>query len=143
MLISTKSPANSKPARRLGAAAVEFAILCPILCFLFVIAIDWGRVFYYSMAITNCARGGAIYGSQDPAKANDTSGIATAAKVDANNIDVSLVNVSSVTDSATAPTYVDVTVTYPFSTISNFPGVGQTTTISRTIRMKVVPLTPG
>jgi|SRR6266849_741330 len=128
---------------RPGVAAVELAVLLPLLCFLFVLAIDYARVFYVTMTVTNCARSGAIYGSQNPTTANDQTGISTAANMDAGNLIAANVGVSSSTDSATSPTYVIVTVTYPFSTITNFPGIASTTTISRTIRLTVTPLTPG
>src|SRR5262249_38652771 len=54
----------SRPQRRAvrrGAAAVELAVLLPFLAFLFVIAVDWSRIFYYSMTVTNCARNGALW----------------------------------------------------------------------------------
>ncbi len=127
---------------RSGVAAVELAILLPFLCFLFVIAIDFARIFYFSLTVTNCARDGAIYGSQDPASSQDTTGISNAAKMDAPNLDSSLLTVASATDSTVNPTYIDVTVTYPFTTITKYPGVPSTTTLSRTVRMLVTPLAP-
>ncbi len=127
---------------RWGVAAVELAILLPLLCFLFVIAVDFARVFYFSMTVANCARNGAIYGSQDPLSSRDTTGIDTAARRDASNLDSRLVNVSSATDNAANPNYVDVTVTYPFTTITRYPGVPSQMTLSRTVRMLVTPLTP-
>jgi Flp pilus assembly protein TadG len=127
---------------RAGVAALELAFLAPVLCFLFVLAIDYARIFYFTMVVTNCARSGAIYGMQNPTTANDLAGIDAAAKVDAGNLNTQLMNVTSSTDSDTSPTYVIVTVTFPFSTLSNFPGIASTTTISRTIRLPVPPLTP-
>ena len=50
---------------RHAAAAAELAILLPFLAFAFVIAVDWSRIFYYSVIVTNCARNGALYAS-DP-----------------------------------------------------------------------------
>jgi Flp pilus assembly protein TadG len=128
---------------RSGVAALELALLLPLLCFLFVVAIDYARVFYFTMTVTNCARCGAIYGSQDPTTANDQSGISAACTMDAGNLNANQLAVTSSTDSATNPTYVSVTVTYPFSTITNFPGITSTTNISRTILVTVTPLTPG
>jgi Flp pilus assembly protein TadG len=127
---------------RRGAAAVELAMLAPLLCMLFVMAIDYSRIFYFTMVVTNCARSGAIYGMQNFTTANDQTGIANAAKLDAGNLNAQQMSVASSTDSDTFPTYVIVTVTYPFSTLSNFPGIASTTTISRTIRLSVPPLTP-
>ncbi len=51
---------------RSGAAAVELAILLPFLCFLFVIAVDFARVFYFTLTLQNCARNGAYYASNYP-----------------------------------------------------------------------------
>jgi Flp pilus assembly protein TadG len=127
---------------RAGVAAVELAVLSPLLCLLFVVAIDYSRIFYFTMVVSNCARSGAIYGMQTAKTANDLTGIETAAKADAVNLNVQQMSVTSSTDSATSPTYVIVTVTYPFSTLSNFPGISSSTTISRTIRLSVPPLTP-
>jgi Flp pilus assembly protein TadG len=135
-----RQPRRNQTGRR-GAAAVELAFLVPFLAFLFVIAVDYSRIFYASLTVANCARNGAIFGSQDKTSAVDTAGIAAAAAVDASNLDPKLLNVSSATDSGLNPTYVDVTVTYPFRTITNWLTSG-TTTITRTVRMKVVPDTP-
>jgi len=123
---------------RKGAAAVELAVLLPLLCFLFVITVDFARVIYFTVTITNCARNGAVYGSSTPIAANDTSGIQTQAQMDAGNLDLTQLNVSSSTDSSS----VTVTVTYPFSTITNYPGVPSNLTISRTVQMRVSPMTP-
>src|SRR5262245_31310609 len=53
---------RTHPERR-GAAAVEMAVLLPFLAFLFVIGVDWARIFYYSITVANCARNGALYAS--------------------------------------------------------------------------------
>jgi Flp pilus assembly protein TadG len=104
--------------------------------------IDYSRIFYFTMVVTNCARSGAIYGMQNYTTANDQTAIANAAKLDASNLNAAQLTVTSSTDSDTAPTYVIVTVTYPFATLSNFPGIASSTTISRTIRMSVPPFIP-
>ena len=135
-------PVQKTAGPRSGSAAVELALVLPLLCFLFVISIDYARVFYFTMTVTNCARSGAIYGSQNPTTAKDKTGIEAAARKDAGNLDASKLKVDSAPDSDSNPTYVDVTVTYPFGTISNWPGVGSTTNFTRTIRITVTPLTP-
>src|SRR5947207_2962420 len=126
MLISNVKPCKiptRKHGNRAGTATVELAVLLPFILFLFVITVDFARIIYYSVTITNCASIGAIYGSSSPTAANDTTGIQTTAQNDASNLDLSKLTVTSSTDSATTPTTVTVTVTYPFSTITNFPGV--------------------
>src|SRR5262245_40355387 len=47
--------------RRRGAAVAELAIVLPLLAFLFLIAVDYCRIFYYSQIVANCARNGALY----------------------------------------------------------------------------------
>ena len=139
MLPSLRSRA---PARR-GAASVELAVLAPFLCFAFVLAVDYGRIFYFSLTVHNCARNGAVYGSQDAAHAQDTDNIGRVAMLDfPSYLQDSSLNVSSTTDSTTAPTWVEVTVAYNFTTITKYPGVPNTTTLSRTVRTEVVPATP-
>ena len=62
---------------------MELAVLLPFLLFIFVAAVDFGRIFYYEVAVTNCARSGALYGSTDATHAADTQGIQTVAKAEA------------------------------------------------------------
>lgn len=138
---------NCIPARR-GLAIVEFAVCLPLLAFLFVITVDFARVFYYSVAVTNCARDGAVYGSSDAKHAVDTAGIAAATRADAQNpagtsyIDPAQLAVTSSVDSLTNPTLVTVTVTYPFNSISSFPGVPVQTLLRRTVQIPVAPAVP-
>jgi Flp pilus assembly protein TadG len=56
-----------KPRR--GTASVELAILLPFLTFIFLIAVNFARVFYFSQIIENCARNGALYASDLTAQA--------------------------------------------------------------------------
>lgn len=124
--------------RRKAVAAVELAILLPFLLLLFVLAIDFARIFYFSLTVTNCARNGAIHGSQSVSAAGDGSAIKTAAERDAYNLDPKLLKVSSKSTSA----QVEVTVAYPFRTITNYPGVGGTINLVRTVKMDISPLLP-
>jgi Flp pilus assembly protein TadG len=130
-----------RPARR-GIASTELALLLPFLCTLFVVTIDYSRIFYYSVTVTNCARNGAVYGSANTTCALDSTGITSAAQMDAGNLNTKLMQVTPKTDSNTSPTYVDVTVTYPFTTLTKYPGIPNSVTLSRTIRAQVVPWVP-
>jgi Flp pilus assembly protein TadG len=125
--------------KRRGAAAVEFALLLPLLCFLFVGTVDFCRVYYYSITVSNCARNGALFGSADANQAQNANGIVTAARKDASNLDVNQMQVTSATDGST---YVAVTVAYPFATVSRYPGIPSPLTLSRTVRMNILPATP-
>jgi Flp pilus assembly protein TadG len=129
--------------RRGGSAAVELAILLPLLTFLFVIVLDWSRIVYYSVVVNNCARNGAMYAS-DPYSltASPYANITDAAQADAPNLSPSpAVTTASGTDAA-GYSYVDCTVTYNFQTVTNFPGVPQTTAIVRTVRVYPAPQVP-
>jgi Flp pilus assembly protein TadG len=125
--------------RRRAAAIVELAVLLPFMALLFAAAADFGRVFYYYVTVTNCARSGALYASIDATHAADTTGIQSAAQAEAPELSSTL-SVSSTTsnDSAGNPV-VSVTVSYPFATISNLPGIPGSATVARTIQMRVIP----
>src|SRR5437879_1376247 len=51
---------------RRAVAAVELAILLPFLFFLFVVSVDYCRIFYYDVTLENCSRNGAYYVSEYP-----------------------------------------------------------------------------
>jgi Flp pilus assembly protein TadG len=138
MPVRSTSPTG---ARRRAAATVELALLAPLLVFLCVVAADYSRLFYYAQVFTNCARNGALYGCTDPTHAANTSGISAAALADAPNL-TPAPNVSSTTGTDADGNYVEVTVTWTFHTVTNYPGIPNATTISRTARMRVSPVVP-
>ncbi len=73
-----------------GQAIVETALLFPLLCLLVLGSADLGRVFYYSMEVTNATREGARYGSAyDPVNGNATAthaAVIAAAKREASDL---------------------------------------------------------
>ena len=146
---------------RRAAAAVEFALLAPFLAFMFVIAVDWARVFYYSIAVRNCARNGALYLSQKQSAkttsspytdsgyvnlyVNSASPVTAAALADAPDL-TPAPTVTSASGSDSHGTYVEVTVSYKFQTVTNF-SVGKfvvpsSTNVTNTVRMYVPPESP-
>lgn len=124
---------------RRGVAAVECALLLPLLGFAFVATVDFCRVFYYSVTVSNCARNGAVYACADWAHATDANGIDAAARMDAHNLNSGNLHVTSFTRGTSA---VAVCVSYPFTTIAAYPGVPRTTTLIRVVRTRIVPATP-
>jgi Flp pilus assembly protein TadG len=146
---------------RKGAQVVEFAILLPFFAFLFVIAVDWARVFYYSIAVRNCARNGALYMSQQQSAATTTSPytdsgyvnlyanspnpVTAAALADAPDL-TPTPTVTSATSSDSYGQYVEVTVSYPFHSVTNFSvgifAVPSSTNVTSTVRMYVPPESP-
>ena len=107
-----RSGRRSGPPRS-GAAAVELAILLPLLVFLFVVAVDFSRVFYYTLTITNCARNGAIYASDPVAAAESPYGsVQDAALATATDwASPPTVSAPSYGSNADGSRYVEVTVT--------------------------------
>jgi Flp pilus assembly protein TadG len=129
--------------RRRGVAAVELAVLLPLLVFLFLITIDFARVYYFSLTLTNCARAGALYAS-DPAIASESPFASTeaAALADGTNLSPApKITESQGTDAFGRP-YVQVTAAYSFSTVTGFPGLPNNLALKRTVKMYVLANTP-
>ncbi|HMF11898.1 MAG TPA: TadE/TadG family type IV pilus assembly protein [Gemmataceae bacterium] len=136
-----REPARVAPRR--AAAAVELALLLPVLTFLLVISADFARLYYHFVTITNCARNGALWLCDPVAQATSKyASVDAAARADATNLDASKLTVSSKTgiDASSNP-YVEVTVIYQFPLITTYLGFG-TQTLSRTVRMRSAPITP-
>jgi Flp pilus assembly protein TadG len=128
------------PRRRRGAAAVELALLLPALSLLFVFAVDFARLYYHYSIVTNCARNGALYQSDPATQAESPYADYTAAALaDASNLSPK----PTVTSPACSdPSYVQVTVTYPFTTIISYPGLSNPINLTRTVQMKIAPTLP-
>jgi len=71
---------NSRVRWPRGQSAVELALVTPILIVLLLVAADFGRVFYTSIAVNNAARAGAQYGSHSIVTAANSAGITAAAR---------------------------------------------------------------
>jgi Flp pilus assembly protein TadG len=130
--------------RRAGVAVVELAILLPLIVFLFVVAVDYSRIFYFSLTVTNCARNGAIYGSDPTAAAtlSPYSSIEQAALADATNLTPQpAISSKTVTDD-NGNTYIEVTATYQFHSLTQYPGLPNTVNLSQTVRMRMSQATP-
>lgn len=124
---------------RRGAAAVEFALLAPILLFLFVIVLDFGRIFFYSQTVENAARAGALYLSDDATVARSPyANVTAAALADASNLSPAPTVSSSTGTDADGHGYVRVTVTWTFRLVTRLPGVPATMNLARTVQMRKV-----
>ena len=152
---------GSRHSVRKGVQVLEFAVLLPFLAFMFVLVIDWARIFYYSIAVTNCARNGALYMSQQQSAktisspytdsgyvnlyVNSASPVTAAALADAPNL-APTPTVTSTTGSDRYGPYVEVTVSYPFQTVTSFSvggfGVPSSIDVTNTVRMYVPPESP-
>jgi Flp pilus assembly protein TadG len=148
-----------------GSALVELAVALPILVLVFVATIDFGRVFYASIALTNAARAGAQYGAHNAVQSGNTATMQTTATGATNLSGVTAVATrlcqcatDTGTFSATSPTAnnclspattscpglhvvmtVTVTVSKTFTTVmSGVPGIPGSVSLSRTATMRVV-----
>jgi Flp pilus assembly protein TadG len=128
---------------RPGAAAVELAVVLPVLGLFFFIAVDYSRIFYAYTTVTNCARNGAFYASDSEyAKESPYQSIEEAALADAGDLSPSPNVTSAEGVDGDGNEYVEVTVSYAFRTVTNYVGMGTTVKVVRTVRMRKAPLTP-
>jgi len=72
-----------RPALRRGQAAVEWALVTPVIALLLVAAGDLMRMYFTSMEVNNAAKASVQYGAQSPETAADLAGMQQAAKNDA------------------------------------------------------------
>jgi len=126
--------------QRKAAAVAELAVLLPLIAFLFVIAVDYARIFYFSQVIENCARQGALYASDPKAPASNLYGsIQAAALADASNLNPQPTVTSATGTDSAGNGYVTVTVTWNFKTITKFPGVPSNIPLARTVQLRQAP----
>lgn len=128
------------PRRRRAVAAAELALLLPLLSYITVATIDYSRLFYAYITIAEAAENGAIYlSSTTIATSSGYTSYQQAALADTTNLSPSpTVSSGSGTDTA-GNTYVEVTVSYTFTTIFSYPGIPTSTLLSRKLRMAVTP----
>jgi Flp pilus assembly protein TadG len=125
---------------RRGAATVELSLVLPLLAFLFVIGLDYSRVFYASVIVSNCARNGALYASdQNVADRSPYEDLQQAVLADASDLTEPLTVSSREGSDTSSYDWVEVTVTYPFKTVISYPGIPSQVNISRTVHMRKVP----
>ena len=125
---------------RHGAAATELALWLPFLGLMFVIALDFCRVFHASQTIQNCALAGAMYASgASAAKPGSPSEdpVVNAALAEAVSLNPPLeaANVSVVSSAGKT----QVTVTYAYPMIVRWPGISGTLTITKSVSMSTMP----
>jgi Flp pilus assembly protein TadG len=144
--------ARSRPAGRRakarGLAAVELAMLLPLLTFACLAAVDFGRIAYAQVTLQNCARNGALYEFYKAAgysiPSNWTS-LSAAVEADAGGLTVTVPSTSGGNANPYSPqsssnNYVTVTVQTTFSTLtlgsnSNFPSIGGSYRLTQTVSM--------
>lgn len=128
-----------------GGAAVELVVVFPVVLLLLVGVIDYGRLFYTSVTVSNAARAGAEYGQFDIGHQVDTTGMRIAGQadgIDAGNITITARNYCecggashscTLCSGGVAPEgYVEVTATKSVSMYLPYPGLQNPVTVTRT-----------
>jgi len=121
---------------RRGVAVIELAVLLPLLILLFAIAIDFARIYYCSLSLTNCARAGALYAS-DPSTADESpfASFQAAALSDATNLSPQPTITKTSGIDASGGFFVTVTADHVFRTMVKFPGVPRDIPLQRKVTM--------
>lgn len=143
---------NAFRASDAGAAAVELAVVLPVLMLLAIGIADYSRVFASAITVANAAKAGAQYGVQTTVTSNDTAAINFAARqdaLDAGSITVtstrvcrcadgSIVNcVTATCEAYGAPRiYVTVTVSKAVDMLFDYPGLPAAINVSRTATLR-------
>lgn len=151
----------------LGSALVELAVVVPVLLLLALGTVDFGRVFYQGMAVSQAARAGAEYGAQSVANSANSTAIknaainAVAADLTLLTSDITVVRTCECATDAgvfsdTSPTNtcsgspcapaipgthlvitISVSVSKPFSTTVSYPGIPDNVPLTRTTSIRV------
>ena len=124
-----------------GQSLVEFGLMLPILVLLVLGSIDFGRVFFAYISVTNSARNGADYASTSEEAAGDLAGIrqAVAGEIeDLNDASATNPEVSVLNDlDSQGRLHTHVTVNYTFSTIFPWPGLPDSIDVVRTVTARI------
>ncbi len=132
--------------RRRASAAVEFALIGPLLVTMVLGAVDLGRFAYNYIAVTNAARAGAAYAIMNPYLSNQQSAWNTAVQQAARDemagqtgfVSTNLtVPAPIVTVDAKGRRIIQVTANYPFSTLINWNWTGLSIPSSMTLKRMV------
>ncbi len=147
------------PTSQRGFALTETAITLPLLLFMFIVILDFGRIMYSGITSSNAARAAVGYGAQATATAVDHAGMNIAAQADATDLPINASNSSHVastarhfcrcpgssseigctsnTCSAAPEVYVEVTTSRVFETLFNYPGIPTSVDLQRTAILRV------
>src|SRR5688572_25595877 len=136
-----------------GSAAVELAIVLPVLALVAIVASDFARIYFTGITVANAARAGAQYGAQDLSTSGNTAGMNQAATDDA--ADAGAITVSSrsfcrcdageVADCTIGSCgaygeyrlYVEVTASKTVDMVFRYPGLDPSYTLTRTATFRV------
>ena len=127
-----------------GQAAVELALVAPVLVVLLMLVGEFLRIYYFTIALNNAARAGVQYGVNSPANAADLQGMQQAALNDGADIDGlhaiaseycqcsdgSSVSCATADACADERVYVEVETSGTFYTLADWPGIPHSIALS-------------
>ncbi len=142
------APSGDPREARRGLAAVELALLLPLLVFLCMATVDFSRVVYALMTLQNCARNGALYEFDKACSYSlppSWTSLTTAVQADAGNLTVTIPstyggNANPYSPKVATNNYVTVTVQANFTLLmlgadKSFPSIGTTLTLTQSVSM--------
>ncbi|MGE5750399.1 MAG: TadE family protein [Gemmatimonas sp.] len=135
-----------------GGAMLELAVVLPVLILIAIGVMDYGRVYFTSIAVANAARAAAEYGTAMTGNQNKTANIQSMALLD--GAEAGSMTITPVTTCKCGATvvacsgttcagygvprvYVAVTATKDVALILKYPGLPATVTISRTATFRL------
>ncbi|PHS74863.1 MAG: hypothetical protein COB59_11870 [Rhodospirillaceae bacterium] len=135
-----------------GAAAVEFALISPVVLLMILGAVDFGFIVHNSMQATSASRSGAQFVLEDPTgySANIITVVQSATNLPSASVSVTTseecrclgsstaVNCSTDTCSGNSPPkYVTITTSYNYDLIMGYPGLPDPWPISKSAIVRV------
>lgn len=129
-----------RASKRDGIAATELAILLPFLVFVFIVVIDYCRIFFVTQTVEQAAQVGVLYASDTVPRApgvNAETATRNAVLADAVSLDPPIA--ASDISISTAGGVATVTVTYRHRTLTRYLGGASDTVITRQASMAVQP----
>jgi Flp pilus assembly protein TadG len=129
-----------------GVAAVEFALILPLVLLLTLACVDLGRVVHAYLVVSNAARCGAQYGSMHEftnyTRPSWESQIRTAIEGEMNGLrgfsSSNLQSTYTTTTDSDGLFQLVVKVNYPFNTIVTWPGVPSQLVLSHQVEMRQI-----
>ena len=137
-----------------GAAAVELAVILPVLTLLAIGVADYGRSYFAGITVSHAARAGAQYGAQNTGTSGNFTGMSAAAIQDAGDVgridppsasrfcrcpdSTADVDCTTTCTGYGAPeTFVSVTTSKTVRFLLRYPGLPTGSTVTRTVTLRV------
>jgi Flp pilus assembly protein TadG len=134
-------PNQPNRTRRRAVAAVEAAVVLPLLVVFLAAIVDLGRLAKVTNSLSNAARNGAQYGSVNTTAAANSTGIRAAAVTEMAylpNVTTSNPSVTATTVTNSGTKFIKVTVTYDMTGTSFF-NLFSVNSLTRTVEMPMMP----